>query len=475
MGLLLAIDVYKGGVPLQHYEFSSDMQRIVRLGKLHSAQVKLDDPAVSRIHAIIELASGQAMLVDMGADGGTLVNGKRVSKVRLNHGDQIQIGETVLVVAFGASVSHDTYVAATMPAASGSPTSVAPASASSGAGGLSAPGVLGGAGTGGRYASGGGAPATASPPGSGLYAAASGYTGVAAGMAAGGPGAGSRTPPSAQRLLARLSELSPEATAELERYAEYLRWRQGGGGLPAAAAEPAGLSADDREPERARTTGRHDTLSLVAEMKRDRRTRQLIVVGVMGVIVLVLLLLVLRDPPTNGAATPSQANAPAQGRPGTTQSASAPETSAPPTAAATSPPPAANATAGDPSVFVYHLPKDQSLAQLAEELWQRPEHASMLAKVNPTIVSTETTVAKDTAIRIPRTTSYQVQSGDTLAVIAQKMLGRSDLYRLIQDANAEELPDPSQIEVGMVLKVPLLHGELERRLAASPPPLPAVP
>ena len=197
MGLLVAMDLYRGGVPLQHYEFSSDSQRLVRMGKLPSAQVRLEDPAASRVHAIIELSSTQAMLVDMGADAGTIVNGKRVSKVRLNHGDQIAVGETVLVVGLGVT-GRDAAAPAPVPAPAVAPAAAAP-----------------------QQAPRAGAPAVA------VNAATARQTAPAASARAYPP-----TGPAAaigQRVVAKLSALGPDSLAEAERFVDWLSWRQQSG------------------------------------------------------------------------------------------------------------------------------------------------------------------------------------------------------------------------------------------------------
>lgn len=51
--------------------------------------------------------------------------------------------------------------------------------------------------------------------------------------------------------------------------------------------------------------------------------------------------------------------------------------------------------------------------------------------------------------------TYTVQSGDTLALIAQKFYGDGNLWQLIYDANRNTIGDNhNQLQVGMVLVIP---------------------
>jgi Zn-finger nucleic acid-binding protein len=72
-------------------------QEIIKIGKLESCQLRIDDEHASRMHAVIEVAE-EVSIIDLGTAAGTFVNGERVNKTRLAPGDRIQIGRTVLVV-----------------------------------------------------------------------------------------------------------------------------------------------------------------------------------------------------------------------------------------------------------------------------------------------------------------------------------------------------------------------------------------
>ena len=70
---------------------------VIKVGKIPSAHLKLDDPSVSRMHAIIEVDQ-EPSIIDLGSSTGTHVNGVRVNKSVLRAGDQIRIGVFTLVV-----------------------------------------------------------------------------------------------------------------------------------------------------------------------------------------------------------------------------------------------------------------------------------------------------------------------------------------------------------------------------------------
>lgn len=70
------------------------------IGRGSACQLHLVEPAVSRQHARIRCVQGEWYLQDLGSDGGTFVNGERVSATRLNSGDHITIGGATLLFEF---------------------------------------------------------------------------------------------------------------------------------------------------------------------------------------------------------------------------------------------------------------------------------------------------------------------------------------------------------------------------------------
>src|SRR3954469_22350017 len=77
------------------------------IGREAGADLVIADGKASRRHAALRvLPDGRATLYDLGSSNGTFVNGQRVQSVLLNGGEQIQIGDTVLVPSGGAGDAH---------------------------------------------------------------------------------------------------------------------------------------------------------------------------------------------------------------------------------------------------------------------------------------------------------------------------------------------------------------------------------
>lgn len=74
-------------------------QDVVKVGKLGSSHLKLEDPNVSRIHAVVERsADGEFSVIDLGSATGTYVNGEKVTKAGIESGDELQFGDTTVRV-----------------------------------------------------------------------------------------------------------------------------------------------------------------------------------------------------------------------------------------------------------------------------------------------------------------------------------------------------------------------------------------
>lgn len=67
------------------------------IGRSQDADLRLADTGVSRTHAVVRYAADVATIEDLGSTNGTVVNGQRVDRVRLLHGDVIRLGHSVLV------------------------------------------------------------------------------------------------------------------------------------------------------------------------------------------------------------------------------------------------------------------------------------------------------------------------------------------------------------------------------------------
>jgi predicted component of type VI protein secretion system len=90
----VAFSVYDGDELLSTDTLS---QEIIKIGRLQSSDVRLDDDKVSRMHAVIEVTGpGEVFIIDLGSASGTLVNGEKVNKRKLQTGDQVQVGRKLL-------------------------------------------------------------------------------------------------------------------------------------------------------------------------------------------------------------------------------------------------------------------------------------------------------------------------------------------------------------------------------------------
>lgn len=100
---------YLDGAELQLLSLEDEQ---VRIGRSLSADVRFDDPTVSRRHALIVPQDDGMRIVDDRSLNGVFVNGERVEWRTLRDGDEIVIGRYTLhflvtTQAGAASVTHD--------------------------------------------------------------------------------------------------------------------------------------------------------------------------------------------------------------------------------------------------------------------------------------------------------------------------------------------------------------------------------
>jgi hypothetical protein len=69
---------------------------VTTIGRLEECDVVVRDPGASRRHAEIRREDGVFSITDLGSTNGTLVNGRQVQSERLEEGDRIRIGSTVI-------------------------------------------------------------------------------------------------------------------------------------------------------------------------------------------------------------------------------------------------------------------------------------------------------------------------------------------------------------------------------------------
>jgi len=100
----IRFEIYKGDQPVREEILAQD---VIKIGKLASSHLRLDDETVSRMHAVIETTGpNEIHVVDLGSTRGTTVNGERITKARLQSGDEVMFGDCRVVVTFmeGAGV-----------------------------------------------------------------------------------------------------------------------------------------------------------------------------------------------------------------------------------------------------------------------------------------------------------------------------------------------------------------------------------
>src|SRR4030095_10652940 len=77
-------------------------QPVIKVGKLSSSPLRLDDDSVSRMHAVIEVSGpGDISIIDLGSTKGTVVNGQKVNKAKLQDGDLVLLGDIRIELAIG--------------------------------------------------------------------------------------------------------------------------------------------------------------------------------------------------------------------------------------------------------------------------------------------------------------------------------------------------------------------------------------
>lgn len=94
---VVKLDVYLESRLVQTQIFA---QPIIKLGRLKSAHIYIDDPRISRLHAMIEARSlNDVQVLDLGTVEGTYLNGHRVTRAAVESGDRLCLGPYTVVVS----------------------------------------------------------------------------------------------------------------------------------------------------------------------------------------------------------------------------------------------------------------------------------------------------------------------------------------------------------------------------------------
>ena len=99
----IAFLVFKGDQMVREEIFN---QPLIRIGRMKSSHLLLDDKTVSRTHAVVEItAENEVILIDLDSASGTAVNGARVKKAVLKPGDQLNFGDAKVIVSYGQAAA----------------------------------------------------------------------------------------------------------------------------------------------------------------------------------------------------------------------------------------------------------------------------------------------------------------------------------------------------------------------------------
>lgn len=96
--LALSFRIFKNGQLLREDKLT---QGVIKIGKVPSAHLRIDDESVSRMHAVVEVSHLDVSLIDLGSTRGTFVNGKKINKAMLRTGDVITLGDVRVELAVG--------------------------------------------------------------------------------------------------------------------------------------------------------------------------------------------------------------------------------------------------------------------------------------------------------------------------------------------------------------------------------------
>ncbi|BDG08683.1 AgmX/PglI C-terminal domain-containing protein [Anaeromyxobacter paludicola] len=99
----ITLEVYRGDELVRTERFD---RQVIKIGRLATAHLRLEDERVARLHSVIEVGGDGALsIVDMGSAAGTIVNGRRVSRGPLRPGDQITLGALRIVLAANTAMN----------------------------------------------------------------------------------------------------------------------------------------------------------------------------------------------------------------------------------------------------------------------------------------------------------------------------------------------------------------------------------
>ncbi len=107
----IVLKVFSGAECIATHRVSREL---VKIGRLATSHVRLDDDSIARMHAVLEVGEREVRLVDLGSHTGTLVNGVPVDRsAAIQAGDRIEVGPYTMLV----DVEHAAALAPAVPGA----------------------------------------------------------------------------------------------------------------------------------------------------------------------------------------------------------------------------------------------------------------------------------------------------------------------------------------------------------------------
>ena len=86
----LTFNIYYGDQLVDTKTLSKD---VIKIGKLKSSHLCLEDESVARMHAVIEVSGDDVRVIDLGSSTGTTLNGQRIDKnAEIGDGDTLTFG-----------------------------------------------------------------------------------------------------------------------------------------------------------------------------------------------------------------------------------------------------------------------------------------------------------------------------------------------------------------------------------------------
>ena len=96
-------------------------QATIKVGRGDAADLKLEDETVGMMHAYIQVQNGKVVITEVISQRGTFVNNKKINKSELHSGDEILLGDSLLVAFFDEKSEEAPALAGGQGAGGGSP------------------------------------------------------------------------------------------------------------------------------------------------------------------------------------------------------------------------------------------------------------------------------------------------------------------------------------------------------------------